>query len=720
MAISLHTRMTIADYLDQYSTTADAVVIRGLMLDQVITSLNEVITEVNSLETGIDTPIIYSIENGIVAEATGLFAAATALTEEINVIGTSAGALDGVKLPASEAGMQIKVVNLGANSIAVFPNEATAIIDDLGAGLARTVVPEDCVTFTCYDETAGAELWQSDSEVDEVFQEVVTALITGNDASLGINGSVNVGAAGGIVAVAGGVGAANFDGGELTLIGGAGTTSADGGDVTITGGAAGTTSGLGGDVDIDAGRSYGATVGGQVTINGGMGGPNSIGGAVTITGGAGVDAAGGISTLIGGPGVGAFAGGDTFVYGGTGGTGGDGGDAILEGGSPTTDGDAGTARIHGGDSVNVAGNAGDILIQTGDSYSETGANTPLEGGLFTVAGAFCGQTETGTGGAGGAYTITGSAGGIAVGENGTGGAGSPITVRSGAGGAVTIGTTGAEQGGASGAVIVDTGDSGAINAGSAGTAGSAGNLTISTGDGGAATAGTAGRGGELYITAGAAGAGAVAGEAGFITITGGAGAAADGDGGDVMITGGTAAGTGTDGEVEIGSNLRSSETIADAAASPYYNVKTLYYTLGSVGVANCDYNFVTAANDTEQVCLLGEGVGGADAATILPAMSRVLDIIIHCTDGWNGATASTAFDIGSTSGGAEYLTATTTLDDTDDVVGLAVNGAFAVAPVLAASKIYISVDPDGTANWSALTSGRWEIWVTYVDNTMVG
>ena len=49
---------------------------------------------------------------------------------------------------------------------------------------------------------------------------------------------------------------------------------------------------------------------------------------------------------------------------------------------------------------------------------------------------------------------------------------------------------------------------------------------------------------------------------------------------------------------------------------PFSNVKTVKKTIGGVGIADCDFNFATAANANEQVIDLG---------AIIPAFARILD-----------------------------------------------------------------------------------------------
>lgn len=151
--------------------------------------------------------------------------------------------------------------------------------------------------------------------------------------------------------------------------------------------------------------------------------------------------------------------------------------------------------------------------------------------------------------------------------------------------------------------------------------------------------------------------------------------------------------------------LKDSSTIGDGKSPAFFTAKTLYYTVGTLGVTGCDYNFVTAANHTEQVVQLG---GGA----VIPAKSRVIDVIVYCVDGLNGAITATV-DVGSSSGGTEYIAAGN-CDDTAEIVGLTAGaGPIATSLSATAASVYFAVDPD--ANWSTHTNGKWEIFVTYLD-----
>ena len=64
-------------------------------------------------------------------------------------------------------------------------------------------------------------------------------------------------------------------------------------------------------------------------------------------------------------------------------------------------------------------------------------------------------------------------------------------------------------------------------------------------------------------------------------------------------------------------------TLNDVAFS---NVKTKRFIIGGVGVEDCDFNFETAANVTEQVINLG---------AIIPALARVLDVKTHTLEVFN-------------------------------------------------------------------------------------
>ncbi len=133
------------------------------------------------------------------------------------------------------------------------------------------------------------------------------------------------------------------------------------------------------------------------------------------------------------------------------------------------------------------------------------------------------------------------------------------------------------------------------------------------------------------------------------------------------------------------------------------NLRTVAYTVGVYGVADCDYNFASAGNTTEQSIQLG-------ATTIIPAKSYVISMSAICLDGLNGAITGSA-DWGSTSGSAEYLSSAN-IDDTDEMA-LSLNANLVISS--SAHSIYFSFTP--SANWNTITHGKWTIYISYIDNS---
>lgn len=86
--------------------------------------------------------------NGITAHAGGGQGSATPLPAMINRITTVATIADSVVLPAAVPGMQIMVVNAGANSANVFP-AGTDAINALGASTAFALAATKVAEFYC-------------------------------------------------------------------------------------------------------------------------------------------------------------------------------------------------------------------------------------------------------------------------------------------------------------------------------------------------------------------------------------------------------------------------------------------------------------------------------------------------------------------------------------------------------------------------------------------
>jgi len=144
------------------------------------TDLNSVATEVNNALNGTTTVAINgtvgattpntgaftsltssantrrSTDSGVTAHAGGGRANAYAITKDITEVATVGSAADSVVLPASVAGMEMIVINDGANSMQVFANGTDTIDGTAGAtGVAQAAAAK--VQYTCY----ASGLWVS-------------------------------------------------------------------------------------------------------------------------------------------------------------------------------------------------------------------------------------------------------------------------------------------------------------------------------------------------------------------------------------------------------------------------------------------------------------------------------------------------------------------------------------------------------------------------------
>jgi hypothetical protein len=135
-------------------------------------------------------------------------------------------------------------------------------------------------------------------------------------------------------------------------------------------------------------------------------------------------------------------------------------------------------------------------------------------------------------------------------------------------------------------------------------------------------------------------------------------------------------------------------------------LKTVKKTVGGVGVAGCDFNFVTAANTTEQPIDLG---------AIVPAKARVLDIMTFTNSVFTGATTLVA-TVGNVTGGNQFITSTT-IYAASAITAMAVASWPMVVPNAAATHVWINGTPG--ANWSNVTAGKVTVYVTYIDVTNV-
>jgi len=154
-------------------------------------------------------------------------------------------------------------------------------------------------------------------------------------------------------------------------------------------------------------------------------------------------------------------------------------------------------------------------------------------------------------------------------------------------------------------------------------------------------------------------------------------------------------------------NANFTELYAHKAQTRVY---TKVYTIGAVGVAGCDKNFVTAANTTAQPIDLG---------VIIPSTARILDVVVKTTTLFAG-TGISAFGvtIGTTTGGTE-LAGSADLILANAINQIAVGAGFTwIAITHAAKHIWIGGAPTG-GNWSALTAGKLTVYVTYIDTAAV-
>jgi hypothetical protein len=138
-----------------------------------------------------------------------------------------------------------------------------------------------------------------------------------------------------------------------------------------------------------------------------------------------------------------------------------------------------------------------------------------------------------------------------------------------------------------------------------------------------------------------------------------------------------------------------------------YNWGTLVtkkLTIGGVGVAGCDFNFVTAANQNEQPIDLG---------TVIPAKAIPLYVHLFTDAVFTGAITLVA-DVGLTTGAADFI-ASATIYATNAVLAPAAGSLALVPPLATAQHVWVNATPG--ANWSLVTAGKVSVYVTYVDVT---
>jgi len=130
--------MTGANFENVILTGATTTNIIGVDTDQTIGSGLTSVT--------FAAPVVQGATTGITAFATGGQASATALTKDINFVTTVATTDDSVKLPTAALGKRVVVLNLGAESLGIFPASGGAI-DALGANAKYDLAAGDWREF---------------------------------------------------------------------------------------------------------------------------------------------------------------------------------------------------------------------------------------------------------------------------------------------------------------------------------------------------------------------------------------------------------------------------------------------------------------------------------------------------------------------------------------------------------------------------------------------
>lgn len=91
-----------------------------------------------------------SVQSGVTAYAGGGQANGVLITSDIVEISTCATAQDSVKLPVAVVGMEIKIVNHGAQSCDVFPNTSDKI-NEGAVNVAKALAADASMICVCWD-----------------------------------------------------------------------------------------------------------------------------------------------------------------------------------------------------------------------------------------------------------------------------------------------------------------------------------------------------------------------------------------------------------------------------------------------------------------------------------------------------------------------------------------------------------------------------------------
>lgn len=138
----------------------------------------------------------------------------------------------------------------------------------------------------------------------------------------------------------------------------------------------------------------------------------------------------------------------------------------------------------------------------------------------------------------------------------------------------------------------------------------------------------------------------------------------------------------------------------------YKTVRTIKKTIGAPSFGGTDYNFSSAANQTEQVITL---------TNVVPAKARIVDVMVYCDAIFTNA-VSMAVDVGTTSGGGELVTSGSVYS-AGQLIASPNAGAFIATPSGTASNIYVNATPG--ANWDQFTAGSMSVFITIIDLNQV-
>lgn len=133
-------------------------------------------------------------------------------------------------------------------------------------------------------------------------------------------------------------------------------------------------------------------------------------------------------------------------------------------------------------------------------------------------------------------------------------------------------------------------------------------------------------------------------------------------------------------------------------------ITTVKKTIGAVGVADCDFNFATAA---------GHAAQNIDLGAIVPAKARVLDVVVFTKTAFATATSLTVA-AGNASGGTQFFTGVDHIA-ANTITAPATGASYLTAPSASATHVWVSGDPDSGTTWAAITEGELEVYVSYID-----